>query len=144
MTVALRLYLDECVDYRLVALARGLGHDVAHVAETTARGLSDEDQLESATAADRILVSHNQLDFRRLHQAWQGQGRPHAGIALIPQTTPAARLTVRFRLMLEWIASEGDPTSRIFTWHELQQRLTSEWRLPGWIDAEIRSAMAWD
>ena len=78
------LYLDECVDQRLAAALRALGFDVVTVQEAHRESEEDEDQLLYATAQGRMLLSHNQLDFRRWHAAFARAGRPHGGIILIP------------------------------------------------------------
>ncbi len=50
----------------------GLGH----------LGQSDEHQLQVAADADRILLTHNRVDFERLHRDWLEAGRRHVGIII--------------------------------------------------------------
>lgn len=140
----LALLLDECVDYRLVAGLRSRGYDVVAVVDLDSRGLTDETQLVQATNAGRLLISHNQVDFRRLHTAFLRDDRAHAGIALLPQIVPYALLEVRAMLLLDWVSSTDSTRSRLFTWSELQQHVIHGLRLPGWDEQVIRQAMAWD
>lgn len=65
------LYIDEdSCGRRLVAGLRRLGFDVLTVDEAKTRRWSDEQQLQFATSAGRLVVSANVGDFARLQQAW--------------------------------------------------------------------------
>src|SRR5690242_16357996 len=61
--VKARLYLDEDVIPEVARLLRARGIDVISVHEVGATGLSDEQQLERATAEDRVLLTNNYRDF---------------------------------------------------------------------------------
>lgn len=135
------LYLDECIEHRLATLLRHEGIDVLTVQEAQAHSDDDESQLVYATQAGRVLLSHNQRHFRRLHAAFQREGRPHGGIALIPQTVPLARLETRIRLMLEWLSTFPEHRSKLFTWSDLQQVIIRGYRLPGWSERDIEDAL---
>jgi predicted nuclease of predicted toxin-antitoxin system len=137
------IYLDECVDQRLAQFLRAQGFDVITVQEAGTASDEDEDQLLYASDQGRVLLSHNQLDFRRLHAAFERDGRAHQGIMLVPQTVPLSRLEIRVRLLLDWAASFPDCSSKLFTWHELQQQLIHDYRLPGWDEAAVREALGW-
>jgi predicted nuclease of predicted toxin-antitoxin system len=140
---AIRLWLDECIDSRLVQVLRRRGYDVLAAGEEGTGGLEDVQQLAHATSLGRLLVSHNQVHFRRLHQAFQQQGRPHGGIILLPQVLPFARLEARVLLLLDWVAPFRDHQSRLFRWAELQQLLIHGFRLPHWEERQVRVALNW-
>ena len=142
MTLALSLYLDECVDQRLVRLLQRKGVDVLTVQEAHTLGDDDESQLLFAAASGRLFLSHNQLHFRRLHAAFVREGRAHGGIILVPQTIPLARLEVRLELMLDWVATFAEHTSKLFTWSDLQQQLIGGYRLSTWREQEVSDALA--
>ncbi|MBA4179462.1 MAG: hypothetical protein C0506_02640 [Anaerolinea sp.] len=77
----LRLYMD--MDSLRPAVIRGLranGTDVLTSAEAGHQRLSDERQLEFATAEGRAIYTANLVDFTRLHAAWMRAGRHHHGI----------------------------------------------------------------
>lgn len=77
------LYIDEdSCGRRLVAALRRLGFDVLTVDEARTRRWSDEQQLEFATGAGRVVVSANVGDFARLQQSWGEEGREHPGIVI--------------------------------------------------------------
>jgi hypothetical protein len=136
------VYLDECVDHRLVEALRRQGFDVLTVQDAGTRSDDDEAQLLYATSQGRVFFSHNQLHFRRLHAAFIREGRAHGGIILIPQTVPFSRLELRAALMMEWVGTMSDHESRLLTWSELQQRLIHGYRLPDWSEQDVREALA--
>jgi hypothetical protein len=73
---------DEMITPRLADAMRIRGYDVTscHSLGRANRGLSDQDQLEFATAERRAIYTFNVDDFRRLHARWGAAGREHAGI----------------------------------------------------------------
>lgn len=71
----------------LVMALRAAGVDVLTTAEADRRGHDDASQLEFATVEGRTIVTSNIGDFARLHAAWTGTGRVHAGMVLVPQRT---------------------------------------------------------
>ena len=137
------IYLDECIDRRLAIRLRASSMDVLTVAEAAATSNIDESQLVYAASLGRVLVSQNQIDFRRLHAAFVRAGRRHAGIVIVPQTAPVDRLERRVRLLLEWAGTFPDHDSRLFAWTELQQRMIHGLRLPGWEEQDVRDAIGW-
>lgn len=137
------LYLDECVDHRLAASLRKRGFDIVTVQDAGTQSEDDESQLLSALRQGRVLLSHNQTHFRRLHAAFIRQGRAHGGIILIPQTVPFRRLEVRAMLILGWVATAASHGSQLFTWGELQQRLIHGYRLSDWDERDVREALGW-
>ncbi len=84
----MRLYLDE--DAMASALVEGLvrhGFDVETAEHQNHRGWDDDAHLRYATAASRVLYSFNRRDYLRIHTAWMGAGRQHAGIILLGRRT---------------------------------------------------------
>ncbi len=69
----------------VIAGLRARGIDVTSVAEEENEGLEDVDQLEYATAHNRVLCTSNSGDFLRLHTEYLRQGKMHAGIIIITQ-----------------------------------------------------------
>ena len=72
------LYADDDFPLPVVEELRRLGHDVRTVQEANraGQGIDDAELLADATADQRAVITHNHVDFRRLHR----QGQPHAGI----------------------------------------------------------------
>jgi predicted nuclease of predicted toxin-antitoxin system len=74
-----KLLLDENLSPRVALDLRADGNDVVHLREPGRLGIADPDVLALAFAEDRILVTANVADFRRL-----AAGRElHAGIVLL-------------------------------------------------------------
>jgi predicted nuclease of predicted toxin-antitoxin system len=84
----MKLLLDAHISGRTVgkALAGG-GHDVLALdSEPELEGLSDPEVLQRAAAEGRVLVTANIRDFEPLLREWAGEGRPHAGVILVPSS----------------------------------------------------------
>src|SRR4051812_36734622 len=95
-------YLDECIDYHLLARLRARGFIVTHVNDEQTKGYTDDQQLEYATNHQWAFVTQNQREFYRLHYAWQQQGRPQTGLVLVPQSRLPV-LTLRVALLLDFL-----------------------------------------
>jgi hypothetical protein len=80
------IYLDDCADDDdLVAFLTQQGHAVHTPRSDGTAGVLDPRHLEHAAAHGYTLVTKNPSEFRRLHDAWQAQGRTRSGILLIYQ-----------------------------------------------------------
>jgi hypothetical protein len=44
-------------------------------------------------------------------------------------------------MLIDWAATFPDHRSRLFRWHELQQRLIAGLRLPGYSEEDVRMAL---
>jgi predicted nuclease of predicted toxin-antitoxin system len=76
----MRFYADENFPLDTVIELRRLGHDVLTIFEDgrANKAIADEAVLRRATKLDRVLLTINRLDFKRLHNADQS----HAGIVI--------------------------------------------------------------
>jgi predicted nuclease of predicted toxin-antitoxin system len=76
----MKLYADENFPLRVVEELRRLGHDVLTALEDgkANQSISDTQVLTRATELDRVLLTLNRLDFKRLHN----QTPDHAGIII--------------------------------------------------------------
>jgi predicted nuclease of predicted toxin-antitoxin system len=106
-TLFAQLLCDIMIPAELAAAIRRQGYDVSE-----ARDLPPEIQqddwaiLAEAAATARVVVTCNYSDpssnFCLIHEEWQAQGKPHAGIILVPQfqiSSRARRWEVRERLL---------------------------------------------
>ena len=76
-----RLYIDEdAMDDDLVQALRLRGADVQTALEAGLVGRPDEEQLDHAAGAARVLYTFNVGDFMHLHGEYMTAGRAHAGI----------------------------------------------------------------
>jgi len=76
----MRFYADENFPLPVVAELRRLGHDVLTAFEDgrSNRAIPDDAVLTRAHKLDRVLLTINRSDFRRLH----AKGHAHAGIVI--------------------------------------------------------------
>lgn len=81
----MRLLLDAHISARRIAAPlRELGHDVRVVAEERELdGVADEQLLELATDATRLLITFDVKDFTVIARRWAEAGRRHAGIGIV-------------------------------------------------------------
>jgi hypothetical protein len=135
------IYIDECVDYQLVAYLQARGFTATHVLDQSMRGADDDTQLEFATLQGWALLTTNSREFNRRHATWRQQGKTHGGLLTLPQK---ARPLVQLRaaLMLDWIALEfpQPPPSPLWRWVDCQNWLLGAGYLPGYTAPELRFA----
>ncbi|ELS00999.1 hypothetical protein Xen7305DRAFT_00007000 [Xenococcus sp. PCC 7305] len=79
------LYTDEDMSALVATLLRARGLDVTTVPEQATLGKTDNEQLEFATSLGRCLLTHNRVDFERLHLKYMEQNKQHPGIIIVPQ-----------------------------------------------------------
>src|SRR4051812_47554281 len=110
----LRIYLDEDTQAQaLVAGLRARAVDLITTTEAKRNVTDDESQLAFATAAGRVLVSCNVVDFPRIHRDWIAGEKEHAGIIMVPQQRwPVGQLLARL-LALHSALSAEEMRSRI-------------------------------
>ncbi len=70
------LYADEQFPRHVVNLLRDLGHDVLTVQESENAGLPDPEVLDFAILNQRVVLTQNRRDFKRLHKLYSD----HTGI----------------------------------------------------------------
>jgi predicted nuclease of predicted toxin-antitoxin system len=87
MSIFASLYTDEDMSALVATLLRSRGLDVTTVPEQSTLGKTDREQLEFAASLGRCFVTHNRVDFERLHLQFIGEGRKHCGIIVVPQKT---------------------------------------------------------
>lgn len=82
------LYSDEDVSMLVATLLRGKGFNVTTAHSEGMLGASDSEQLAYAASVERCLLTHNRVDFERLHLKYIADGQQHSGIIIVPQKTP--------------------------------------------------------
>lgn len=94
------LYLNENIAIRMVNLLSISGIKAVHTCQVGNQGVDDNFQLEYAAKHSMILVTHNRLDFKRIHRKWIEEGKSHAGILVVKCAEPetlAARISLFFK-----------------------------------------------
>ncbi|MGJ3253136.1 MAG: DUF5615 family PIN-like protein [Elainellaceae cyanobacterium] len=69
----------------IATLLRSRGLDVATAPEQATLGKTDREQLELAASSRRCMLTHNRVDFERLHLQYMEEDKQHAGIIVVPQ-----------------------------------------------------------
>lgn len=134
-------FLDECVDHPTTEQLRQRGFDVLTAIEAGRAKEPDESQLAFATTLDRVLLTYNRMDFRRIHLAYLRAGRAHAGIIVIPQSSTVVWRGLRAAMMLVWLGESARQHSRLVQWNDVQQALIGGVRLPHFTEDEVREAL---
>lgn len=80
----MKLYLDEDLSPRVVALLRERGLDASGAHEVGQVGRSDLEQLRYAAREGRCLITRNVADFLELVRQLINRQESHAGIILVP------------------------------------------------------------
>jgi predicted nuclease of predicted toxin-antitoxin system len=104
--------MDENLSPRVAVDLRGEGHDVIHLRERGRLGIADPDVIALAFDEDRVLVTANVGDFRKLAACRE----IHAGIVLI---LDGALLRDEqhevLRRVIVALEGEGDFANRVLT-----------------------------
>jgi predicted nuclease of predicted toxin-antitoxin system len=85
MTLFATLYTDEDISALVATLLRSRGLDITTVPEQVNLGKTDSEQLDFATSIGRCIVTHNRVDFERLHLRYIEENRQHCRIIIVPQ-----------------------------------------------------------
>ena len=108
----MKLLLDENRSPRVAVDLRTDGHDVVHLRERGRLGISDPEVLALAFAEDRVLVTANVADFRKLAAARE----LHAGIVLLLDGgLRRDERTEVLRRVWGGLAAEGELVHRLLT-----------------------------
>ena len=85
MNIFATLYTDEDIANLVATLLRARGLDVLTTIEAEMTGCSDEQQLAFAASEERCILTHNRVDYERLHLSYIQTGQEHSGIIVTPQ-----------------------------------------------------------
>ncbi len=102
------LHCDEDVSVVLAAMLRARGFTVTTARDSGQLGRSDEEQLAFAADAGSVLLTHNRVDFERLHDRWLETGRHHSGIIVARRRLPL-ELARRIGRLLARLPTENFP-----------------------------------
>ena len=99
------IYTDEDVSKLVATLLRARGFDVTTTSEQGMLTQSDSKQLAYAASIERCLLTHNRVDFERLHLEYMTAGRSHSGIIVIPQKN-AYEIAQRVAILLNTLTAD--------------------------------------
>ncbi len=85
MTIFAKVYTDEDMSALVATLLRSRGINVTTVPQEATIGKTDSEQLKIATFLGRCILTHNRVDFERLHLEYIKSEKEHCGIIIVPQ-----------------------------------------------------------
>ncbi|MCK6695758.1 MAG: DUF5615 family PIN-like protein [Thermoanaerobaculia bacterium] len=94
-----RLYANEIFDFSVVEILRDLGHDVLTTldAGNANQNIPDDQVLTFARTQNRIVVTFNYQDFKKLHRLFP----THTGIIICTEDKDVSALALRIHHALE-------------------------------------------
>lgn len=99
------IHTDEDVSRLVATLLRSRGFDVTTTSEQGMLSQLDNQQLAYAASVDRCLLTHNRVDFERLHLEYITEGWEHSGIIVIPQKN-AYEIVQRVAILLNTLTAD--------------------------------------
>jgi predicted nuclease of predicted toxin-antitoxin system len=83
------LYVDENMHVLVPTYLRSRGFDAIHARDAEMKGACDREQFRFAIEQERVIVTHDRLDFLALHEEWITDNLHHFGIILTGVRPPA-------------------------------------------------------
>jgi hypothetical protein len=105
MNIFALIYLDEDVSNLVARLLRSRGMDVTTVQEQQMLGKSDPEQLAFFASISRCILTHNRVDYEKLHLHYVTNGIEHSGMIVIPQK-PAHEIVLRTMVLLDTLTAD--------------------------------------
>jgi predicted nuclease of predicted toxin-antitoxin system len=98
-----RLYSNENFPLNVVEELRRLGHDMLTTRDAgkSNAGIPDDEVLRFATESGRAVITHNRLDFIRLHR----QNPVHAGIIVCTDNPDFPALAAKVHAQIDAMES---------------------------------------
>jgi predicted nuclease of predicted toxin-antitoxin system len=101
----IELYLDEDVNVLVADLIKARGFQAITVREAGQLGKSDAEQLAYAVNHQKVLLTHNRVDFERLAQSYFDRSQNHFGI-IIAVRNPPQEITRRLLIILDRVTAD--------------------------------------
>ncbi len=101
----MRLFIDECLSPQLATRLNATGrHDATHPLHVGRRGEPDHGILAWCIAEDRVIVTENARDFRRL----VSKTELHPGLIILPSVSREGTW-VSLNAALAFLETQGNP-----------------------------------
>ncbi len=105
MTILARVYIDEDVDILVATLLLARGLEATTAREQGMLGQPDPEQLAWAASVERCILTHNRLDFEKLHTNYLTNNKSHAGILIAKRRNPY-EITERVAILLDTLTAD--------------------------------------
>ncbi len=102
----IQLYFDEDISARIVDNLKNRGFNVVSARDMDMLHKDDESQITYSIAQKRAIVTHNRLDFEKLHQRSLETETRHYGIIIVKRRQNEHIVVARLLALLDSISSE--------------------------------------
>lgn len=103
----MKFFIDECLSPLLAQWLAQQGIDAVAARDMGRLGQRDDTVRDRCIAEDRIIVTHDARDFRKL----VGRVELHPGLVILPETA-AAEAIGHMRAVLRYLRKEANPDAR--------------------------------
>ncbi len=101
----MKLFIDECLSPTLARRFNESGvHEAVHPLDVGRRGERDDQVLARCLAEDRVIVTENARDFRKI----VGNVELHCGLILLPAVDREGTWRL-LQMVIEFLTARGDP-----------------------------------
>jgi predicted nuclease of predicted toxin-antitoxin system len=105
MTLFSRIYLDEDVDVLVATLISARGIDATTAKQQEMLGKPDIEQLTFSSSLGRCILTHNRLDFEKLHTNFFNNNQVHAGVLIAKRRNPY-EIAERIAILLDTLTAD--------------------------------------
>ncbi len=139
----LTLYLDECVNYKVVPYLRARGVLLTTARDEGMNGEADDAQLRFAHIQGWVTLTNDRGHFLRWHRDFLAREEPHSGIISVPQDDAVpVRFFVRSAMLIAWVVGKRAETANsLFRWNDLQRLLQQGYRVAGFTSSDVALAL---
>ncbi|MCK4330332.1 DUF5615 family PIN-like protein [candidate division WOR-3 bacterium] len=106
MRLFIELYLDEDVSVLLSELLKSRGFKATTTRDAGMLGKTDSEQVAYAASEERTLLTHNRVDFEKLHNEYLKAGKEHYGIIIAGRRDEYSMLKRILRILNRITADE--------------------------------------
>ncbi|MCK4575567.1 DUF5615 family PIN-like protein [candidate division WOR-3 bacterium] len=106
MRLFIELYLDEDVSVLLSELLKGRGYKSLTTRDAGMLGKKDSEQLDYAISQKSVLLTHNRVDFEKLHKEYIQSGKEHYGIIIAKRISEHVTLKRLLKILNSVTADE--------------------------------------
>ena len=107
------LYVDENMHVLVPTYLRSRGFDAIHARDAGMKGASDREQFRYAIEHERVIVTHDRLDFLALHDEWVAGNLHHYGI-ILTGVRPPAEIAMRVAALVNKLTADEIATGLFY------------------------------
>jgi hypothetical protein len=105
MSIFASIYTDEDVAKLVSTLLKSRGINATNTPAQEKIGAADDAQLAFAASIKHCILTHNRVDFEKLHLQYLDQGKSHSGIMIAPRKNPQ-EIVLRAMALLDALTAD--------------------------------------